>query len=187
MNEVTQLLPGAVAGEPGARDALYMLVYKELCVLARSNLARTDTCSQLDPPSLVNEAYLRMAHRRDLSFENRRAFFGYASRVMRAVILDYVRDRAADKRGGGVAAITLNTGIEDSAMQGCDLIAVDAALQSLARLDARGHDVFEMHFFAGMEVPDIGATLDISPATVKRDLRKARAFVFSELGLAPTP
>ncbi|MDB5969269.1 MAG: hypothetical protein JWQ90_1719 [Hydrocarboniphaga sp.] len=182
MAEVTHLLLGAAAGKSTARDALYTLVYDELRKLARHSLAQAAPCTQLDPCSLVNEAYLRMAHRQDLAFDSRHAFFAYAARVMRAVVVDHARGRHAEKRGGGAAAVTLTTSVEDNALCGIDLVAIDDALQVLARLDPRAHQVFEMHFFAGLAVDDIVTTLALSPATVKRELRKARAFVIGELG-----
>jgi len=180
MGDITRLLALSCEGDARAENALYALVYGELRTLARHHLRRECTVTQLDAAGLVSEAYLRLAGREGLAFENRASFFAYASRVMRNVVLDQVRERHADKRGGRVD-ITLTTSIEDSALQGPDLIAVDQALKALARVDARGHDVFEMHFFAGMAVDDICSAKALSPATVKRDLRKARAFLFHEL------
>ncbi len=189
MGDITTLLGQASGGDAHAENALFRAVYAELRVLARSNLWRERTVSELDPAGLVSEAYLRMNRRTDLAFENRSRFFAYASRVMRSVILDQVRERATDKRGGGVPDVTLSTSIEDAAFSGPDLVAIDHALKALKEIDARSHDVFEMHFFGGMTIPDIGNATDLSPATVKRELRKARAFLFDELGddRAPAP
>ena len=178
MGEITLLLASARAGDAAAENTLYARVYGELRSLARHHLRRQRTVTLLDATSLVHEAYLRLAGRDELAFENRAAFYAYASRVMRNVVLDQLRERAADKRGGGVAALTLSTSIEDSGLQGIDLLAVDQALGQLAKIDARSHDIFEMHFFGGLAVPEICGLRALSPATVKRDLRKARAFVF---------
>lgn len=187
MAEITSLLQRANAGEPSARAELYSRVYDELTALARQSLSREATVSQLDAHGLVHEAYLKLQARGDLAFENRRAFFAYAARVMRSVILDTLRSRVTVKRGGEQQAVTLDTSIEDTKGHGADLLAVDSALKALASLDARTHDIFEMHFFGGMSVEDICGVMELSPATVKRDLRKARAWLTSELGVSPDP
>jgi RNA polymerase sigma factor (TIGR02999 family) len=181
MADITLLLAEARGGDTRAENALFSAVYDELRVLARSTLWRERTVSQLDPAGLVSEAYLRM-NERDLAFDNRSRFFAYAARVMRSVILDRARERAAGKRGGGVREMTLPTSVEDGACSGPDLVAVDRALKSLAQFDPRGHDVFEMHFFGGMTVEEIACASGLSPATVKRELRKVRAFLFDAIG-----
>jgi RNA polymerase sigma factor (TIGR02999 family) len=181
MREITRLLQQAGPDEPAARSKLYSLIYDELNLLARRALSREATCTQLDAHSVVHEAYLRFANRGDLEFENRRAFFGYAARVMRSVVLDTLREQIADKRRGSRDVVTLSTSIEDRGLRATDLVAIDAALQSLAQVDSRSHDLFEMHFFAGMDVDDICEELELSPATVRRDLRKARAFVTRQI------
>ena len=181
MDDITRLLALATAGDAAAEGALYARVYDTLRALARAHLRRERAVTQLDAAGLVSEAYLRMSGQQHLAFENRRRFFAYASRVMRSVVVDHLREGRADRRGGGVGEVTLTTSVEDAALQGSHLLAVDQALKALARLDARGHDVFEMHFFAGMPVEDICSVKALSPATVKRDLRKARAFLFQEL------
>ncbi|MEP7300891.1 MAG: ECF-type sigma factor [Caldimonas sp.] len=182
MEDITRLLALAGEGDAAAENTLYARVYGELRTLARHHLRSVDGATQLDAAGLVSEAYLRMAGRHALEFENRHRFFAYASRVMRNVIVDHVRERATERRGGGGAAVTLTTSLEDGGLRGADLLAIDQALTTLARIDARGHDVFEMHFFAGMAVEDICAVKSLSAATVKRDLRKARAFVFQAIG-----
>src|ERR1700744_4750495 len=141
MGDITYLLAQASGGDTHAENALFHAVYAELRVLARSTLWRERTVSELDPAGLVSEAYLRMKRRPALPSENRSRFFAYASRVMRSVILDQVRERAADKRGGGVRDVTLSTSIEDGAVDGPDLVAVDRALTALKEIDARSHDV----------------------------------------------
>lgn len=180
--DITQLLERARAGEAKAADALFTRVYDELRGLARASLARQSTLTQLDAPSLVHEAYLRLASQPELPGANRRMFFAYAARVMRSVITDHVRARAADKRGGALEAVTLTTGIADVTISGAQLLALDAALESLRQIDPRGHDIFEMHFYGGLPVEDICAVTELSPATIKRELRKTRAFVFEEVG-----
>ncbi len=182
MGDITELIARASAGDAPARDELYASIYGELRTLARHHLRGEHAVTQLDPAGLVGEAYLRMAGQDALAFENRSRFFAYASRVMRSVVVDHVRERRAERRGGGEPALTLTTSLEDDALSGLDIIAVDEALKALARIDERGHDVFEMHFFAGVAIEDICRLKSLSPATVKRDLRKARAFLFQALG-----
>lgn len=182
MDEITRLLALVAEGDATAEGALYGRVYNELRTIARHHLHGERAVTQLDPAGLVSEAYLRIAGRSDLEFDNRHRFFAYASRVMRSVVVDHVREQQAERRGGGLGRVTLTTSLEDTGLQGPDLLAVDQALKALQRIDARGHDVFEMHFFAGMAVEDICAVKSLSPATVKRDLRKSRAFLFRELG-----
>lgn len=177
MGDITELLERARTGEADAEQALYARVYDELRGLARASLARQATLTQLDAPGLVHEAYLRLAAQEQLPGGNRRMFFAYASRVMRSVVTDYVRARGADKRGGAHQEITLTTGIADVEVSAAQLIAVDRALQTLRAIDPRGHDIFEMHFYSGLAVDDICALTDLSPATVKRELRKTRAYV----------
>jgi len=183
MGDITLLLAQARGGDTRAENALFTAVYQELRVLARSTLWRERTVTQLDAAGLVSEAYLRM-NERDLEFENRSRFFAYAARVMRSVILDRARERDADKRGGGVRALTLSRSSEGGACSCPDLLAIDRALKSLARLDPRGHDVFEMHFFGGMTVDEIACAAGLSTATVKRELRKVRAFLVDAVGVA---
>jgi len=161
---------------------LFAQVYDELRSLARQNLARQSTLTQLDAPGLVHEAYLRLAAQAELPGFNRRGFFAYASRVMRSVITDYARARAADKRGGALESVTLTTGIADVTISGAQLLALDRALESLEQIDPRGHGIFEMHFYGGLAVGDICELSGLSPATVKRELRKTRAFVLDEIG-----
>ncbi len=179
--DITELLDRVRGGDTGAERALYERVYGELRSLARQSLARNSTLTELDAPGLVHEAYLRLAAQPELPGGNRRMFFAYAARAMRSVVTDYVRARDADKRGGAQVAITLTTGIADVGIDAAQLVAVDRALDRLRRIDQRGHDLFEMHFYSGLSVEDIAELTTLSPATVKRDLRKSRAFVLDAL------
>ena len=185
--EITRLLAAAGGGDAQAGNALFNAVYGELRSLAHAALWHAPAPGELDARALVSEAWLRMNDRDGLAFASRNHFFAYAARVMRSVIVDQLREAAAAKRGGGLREVTLSTSIEDAALHGPGLVAVDRALKAFERVDARGHQVFEMHFFAGMAVDDICAATALSPATVKRDLRKARAFLFEELGPGARP
>ena len=178
--DITVVLNQAVGGDTQARERLYKLLYAELLRLARSHLAGASAVS-LNPSVLVHEAYLRMLRREAVPMRDRRAFFAYASSVMRSVLIDHVRERRADKRGGGEAPITLNTGVLGQAIAAEDFTRLNDALQSLRRIDGRCFQVVEMRYFAGMTEHDIADELAVSVPTVKRDWRKARAFLFEQL------
>jgi len=187
MGEITQLLDQARQGDPVSRELFFSRIYTELDGMARRHLGHADRFTMLDAPGLVHEVYLRLAQQGELPGQSRRAFLAYASRIMRNVVIDYVRSRKAQRNGGGREAITLNTGIAGHVLQEPGLLALGDALESLARLDERAHWVVEMRYFGGMEIEEIAEFLEISPATVKRDWQKARAFLLqslSEQGLA---
>ncbi len=161
-------------------DELGAITYDELMVIARSQLGRGNTVS-LDAPSIVHEAYLRLAQRSVLKSLERRQFYAYASRVMRAVVIDYVRERNAQKRGGGEMQVTLTTGIPGVDFNGSGIEELNSALNALAQIDDRSHRVVEMRYFAGLSEQEIADALNVSVPTVKRDWRKARAFLFDSM------
>lgn len=182
--EITELLKSAREGDREARDQLFQTVYGELRRLANIKLSGESTLTQLDAGSLVHEAYLRLQRLPDLPGADRRGFFAYAAGVMRSVIVDYVRERRAEKRGGDSPHLTLTSGLaEGEADSGPapDIEALDAAMQELAGVDARCHQIVEMRYFAGLTIDEISAVLGISEVTVKRDWRKARAFLLRVL------
>jgi len=177
---ITLILNRAVAGDDASRERVYALLYAELLRLARSHLSGSAAIS-LNPSALVHEAYLRMLRREATPVRNRRAFFAYASTVMRSVLVDHVRAGAADKRGGLFTPVTLTTGVLNSVAAEEDFSRLNDALDALRSVDARGFRVVEMRYFAGMTEEDIAGELEISVPTVKRDWRKARAFLFEQL------
>ena len=181
MSEVTLLLQRTRAGDESARESLYGLLYPELMRLARSHLARVGTLS-LDAPSLLHDAYLRLGVNQLLPDTNRQVFFAYASRVMRSVIVDYVRERNAQKRGGGVHNVTLTGGIAETIFTEHSTGDIEHALAALESVDARAYRVVEMRYFAGLTEEEIAEVLEVSVPTVKRDWRKARAFLYGQLG-----
>ncbi len=180
-HEVTRLLDAIAADEPSARDEFYRIVYNDLKRLARGHLSRQSTLTNLDAPALVNEAYLRLVHRGTLRVNNRAAFFGYASAVMRSVIIDYVRERAAKKRGGDVGFQTLTTGLAADYFVIDEVESLHEALQQLLRIDQRLHDVVEMRYFGGLSIEEVAQVMGVSAMTVKRDWQKARAYLFTTL------
>ncbi|HTE41588.1 MAG TPA: ECF-type sigma factor [Steroidobacteraceae bacterium] len=181
MGEITQLLDRARAGDGRARDDFFARVYAELDQLAKRKLAHQSQMTMLDAPGLVHEVYLRIAQHEDLPGQDRRSFLAYASRVMRSVIIDYVRTRKAQRHGGGQQLLTLNTGVANLNFSEPQLESLGDALESLESIDERAHRVVEMRYFGGMEIEEIAEFLAISPATVKRDWNKARAFLLHSM------
>ena len=179
-DDITGVLNQAVAGDAAARERVYALLYGELLRLARSHLAGSGAVS-LNPSAIVHEAYLRMLKRDATPLRDRRAFFAYASSVMRSVLIDHVRARATEKRGGGEAMLTLTTGVLQHAIASEDFTRLNDALLELRSVDDRCFQVVEMRYFAGMTEEDIATELAVSVPTVKRDWRKARAFLFEQL------
>jgi RNA polymerase sigma factor (TIGR02999 family) len=177
---LTLILNRALAGDDASRERVYALLYAELLRLAGSHLSGSGAVS-LNPSVLVHEAYLRMLRREATPMRDRRAFFAYASTVMRSVLVDHVRAGAADKRGGLFTPVTLTTGILNSVAAEEDFSRLNDALDALRSVDERGFRVVEMRYFAGMTEEDIASELDVSVPTVKRDWRKARAFLFEQL------
>jgi RNA polymerase sigma factor (TIGR02999 family) len=177
MTEITQLLTALAGGDAQARDRLYTLLYPDLKRLARSHLAGHAPMT-LEPAALIHEVWLKSAGREGAL--HRGQFFAHASKVMRSVIVDHVRERRADKRGGGVADVTLSTAAMDQ-LGAPDVLKLDEVLQTLERADDRAHQVVQMRFFGGLEMEEIAEVLGVSVPTIKRDWRKARAFLFDAL------
>ena len=177
MGEVTQLLEGARQGDKVALERFYARIYPELSVIARSQLGRQSPLTLIDAPSLVNEVYLRISRQESIPGDDRGTFLGYAARVMRSVIIDYVRARGAERRGGDRLRVTLATNVEEEQGNELDFEELGAELEYLERVDERAYRVVELRFFGGMEIEEIARFLDTSPATVKRDWTKARMFL----------
>jgi RNA polymerase sigma factor (TIGR02999 family) len=178
VGEITDQLQRAAAGDAAARERVYTLLYHELKRLARGHLSRAGAIT-LDPSALVHEAWLR-SHG-TAAGPHRAAFFAHASAVMRSVIVDHVRARSADKRGGGHAEVTLSTSAIDGLPAEPGVLQIDDALQALARIDERCHRVVEMRYFGGLTLEEIAGVLELSVPTLKRDWRRARAFLYDYL------
>jgi RNA polymerase sigma factor (TIGR02999 family) len=178
--DITLILNQALEGDDAARERIYALLYSELLRLARSHLGGSNVPS-LNPAALVHEAYLRMLGREAVPIRDRRAFFAYASTVMRSVLVDHVRAGRAEKRGGGEIAVTLTTGVLAGAAAQEDFGRLNEALEALRAVNERHFRVVEMRYFAGMTEEEIADELDVSVPTVKRDWRGARAFLFEQL------
>ncbi len=175
IGNISELIRRVNAGEPGAQDALFAAAYGELRKLARSRLRDGGRNTVLDTTALVHESYLRFLNVGQLRSDDRRAFFAYASRVMRSVIIDAVRERQAERRGGDLQRLTLNTQIIDNVPAGEDeLLQVHEALEMLAQAEPRLAKVVEMRYFGGYSEQEIAEALDITDRTVRRDWDKAR-------------
>jgi len=174
MTDISDLIARVNAGEPGAQDALFAAAYGELRKLARSRLRDGGRNTCLDTTALVHESYLRFVNGGQLRSDDRRAFFAYASRVMRSVIVDAVRERQAERRGGDLQRLTLNTQIADNLPAGEDeLLQVHEALVVLAQTEPRLAKVVEMRYFGGYSEAEIGEALELTERTVRRDWDKA--------------
>jgi RNA polymerase sigma factor (TIGR02999 family) len=179
---VTRLLAKVGAGNQAAFDEVFPLVYAELRRIAAREMRREKPGRTLQTTALVHEAYLRLLKDASLSFQNRAHFLGIASRAMREILIEHARARSARKRGGGAVRLTLDDLVASVSSPSVDVLALDEALQRLARLDERHARVVELRYFGGMSVEETAAALDLSPATVKRDWTLARAWLYRELG-----
>ena len=175
----------APQGGRNALDAFFPLVYDQLRDLAHGQLARFRPGDTLDTTALVHEAYIKLGNRSRPPFNDRRHFLSVAALAMRQIVVDYARQHAAQKRGGAASHIALDETIHspiDIDAQAVGLVALDAALDKLTRVDERLTRVVELRFFAGLSVDETAGVLDVSSATVKRDMRAARAFLHHEMG-----
>ena len=180
--ELSNLIRRVNAGVPGAQDALFAASYGELRKLARSRLYYGGRNTMLDTTALVHESYLRFVRNGQLRSDGRRAFFAYASQVMRSVIVDTVRERLAERRGGHLRRTTLDTAVSDSLPGGeGEALDVHEALHTLAEADPRLAKVVEMRYFGGYSETEIGETLQVNERTVRRDWEKARLLLASML------
>jgi len=167
-------------GDQRALDKLAPIVYEELRRLARHYLRGEHTGHSLQTTALVNEAYLRLVDYKRMRWENRAHFFAVSAQVMRRILVDHAR-RHNLKRGAGVQHVSL----EDTAVVGGtrsgDLVALDDAMQALARIDSRKAQVIELRFFGGLSVEETAEVLKVSPVTVMRDWSTARAWLYREM------
>lgn len=175
--DLTPLLHRA-GDDPAAFEALLPLVYQELRALAAARLRHERPDHTLQPTALVHEAYLKLAGGAARPFNDRGHFFRVAARAMRQVLVDHARARRTAKRDAAAAGSPV-TGPDGPGLD--DLLAVDAALDKLARLDARQARVIELRFFVGLGIEETATALGISPATVKRDWLVARAWLQHEI------
>lgn len=179
-NEVTQLLARWSGGDAAAREALLPLVYNELRRLAGRCLAGHQP-QTLQSTGLVHEAYLRLVGQTSLRAENRSHFLAIAARLMREILVDHARSRAAAKRGANCITLTFDEAIALPHRRELDVIALDDALNTLAALDPRQSKIVDLRFFGGLSIEETSEVLELSPATVKREWATARLWLQREL------
>ena len=185
--DVTQLLIAWGAGDREALDGLMPLVYDELRRLAGSYLRRERPDHTLQPTALVNEAYLRLIDQRHARLQNRAHFFAIVAKLMRRVLVDHARKYRAAKRGGGQHKVVLDEGIEATGQPDVDVVAVHEALERLAAIDLREAKIVELRYFGGFGTNETAEVCGISPATVRREWRTAKAWLRRELGRSQPP
>jgi RNA polymerase sigma-70 factor (ECF subfamily) len=178
--EVSQLLRAWSDGDQSALDRLAPIVYQELHRLARWHMSREHPGHSLQATALVNEAYMRLADYKHMGWQNRAHFFAVSAQVMRRILVEYAR-RHNLKRGGGVQHVSLDEAAVVGGDHAADLVALDDALKTLARLDPRKAQVVELRFFGGLSVPETAEVLKISSVTVMRDWNTAKAWLYREL------
>ena len=182
---ITLLLERWRGGDAAAAEQLMPLVYGQLRAIARRQLAHERSGHTLMPTDLVHEAYLKLSEGTPPDSTDRIHFFAIAARAMRQVLVDHERHRRADKRDGG-ERITLSSVDPPDPNQNVDLLALDEALHALEKVDARKARVIELRVFAGLDFDEVANVLEISRATLARDFRTARAWLYRALEL-PQP
>jgi RNA polymerase sigma factor (TIGR02999 family) len=180
--ELNQLLEAVRAGDAGAIDEVFTLTYSELRQMAHQRLHRARRVTSLDTTALVHECYLRLVRLGQLQTRDRSHFLAYAARVMRSIVVDFVRQRLAKRRGGDELHVTLGTDIRDSTTVSEEqIVRVDDALQELAALDPRLVQVVEMRYFAGFTVEQIAESRCVTTRTIRRDWQKARLLLYAAM------
>jgi RNA polymerase sigma-70 factor (ECF subfamily) len=178
-HEVTRLLREWAKGSKSALDALTPLVYAELRLLAGSYLRRERPGLTLQPTAVVHEAYLRLVEQTPPAWQNRSHFYGIAARLMRQILVDHARRRRAGKRAG--LTVPLVEMVDLHHERSADLVALDAALDELEKIDPRKCRAIELHYFGGLSMEEVAQALDISTVTVRRDMRAAETWLHREM------
>ena len=179
--QITLLLQDWSKGNKQAGDLVMAIIYAELHKLAESHLRRAQYAGTLQPTVIVHEAYLRLVARDLPDWQSRSHFFGIASRLMRQIVVDHARARAAVKRGGGQTPLELNEALKYSDANAGSVVALDDALQALATTDERKARILELRYFGGLTVEETAETVGISVATTVREARYAQAWLRREM------
>ena len=179
--EITELLARARGGEPERLAQVFEALYPELRRIAQARPAERG--ATLTPTVLVHEAFLRLTENHGLALADRRHFFACAARAMRCIVVDHARRRYADKRGGGLAPVTLDEHLPVGEEAGdSDVFALDQALDQLERVSPRQREVVELQFFAGLTYAEIGELIGCAERTAKREWERGRAFLYAQMG-----
>jgi len=180
-HELTQLLVDWSNGDTAALEKLLPLIEQELRRLAHRYMSRERAGHTLQTTALVNEAFVRLVNRRNVNWQNRAHFFGIAASLMRTILVDHARSHACAKRGGGAFNLELDETMIVSKQKASEVLALDDALNELARLDPQQSRVVELRFFGGLTVEETAEVLHVSPATIKREWSTAKAWLYHEL------
>ena len=181
VSDVTGLLVAWGNGEAKAHGALMDAVYGELHRLAGAHLRRERADHSLPPTALVHEAYLKLVDQKRVRWQNRAHFFAIAAQTMRRILIDHARSRRYEKRGGGARALPLDEAALLTDERAGELVALDEALAALEKVDPRKARVVELRYFGGLSVEEAAEVLKVSPDTVGREWRRARAFLLREM------
>lgn len=176
--EVSQLLRDWSDGDRSALDKVMPVVYQELRRLARHHMRNERAGHTLQTTALVNEAYLRLADYRSMRWQSRAHFFAGAAQVMRRILVEHARSRNFAKRGGGAQKVSLDEAAVVSAGRSAEVIAVDEALIELESWDPRKSRIVELRFFGGLSIEETAEVLKVSPTTVQREWRSAKAWLY---------
>jgi RNA polymerase sigma-70 factor (ECF subfamily) len=179
--EITRLLVAWGEGDQSALAELTALVYEELHRLAHHYMSGERDGHTLQTTALVNEAYVRLIDWKNVRWQNRAHFFAVSAQLMRRILVDFARSRDSNKRGAGARAVALDEAELVADDKGTDMVAIDDALNALAKLDARQSRVVELRFFGGLSIEETAEVLQVSAATVRRDWSLARAWLRREL------
>jgi len=176
--EITRLLADWNAGDAEALERLAPLVYTELRRIARRQIGREREGHTLQATALVNEAYLRLAGGGGLAVQDRAHFYAVCAQVMRHVLVDHARAHARDKRGGGAVHVPLDEAANAAGQGAAELVALDEALRGLEEVDPQKARVVALRYFAGLSIEETAEVLGISPTTVRREWRRAKAWLY---------
>jgi RNA polymerase sigma factor (TIGR02999 family) len=179
--DVTALLKAWEGGDRAALDRLIPLVYEQLYRIARRHMRGERHATTLQPTALVNEAYLRLIDVRQVHWQDRAHFFGVSAEMMRRILVEAARSRGRQKRGGSAVRVSLDESIDRGIARADELVALDDALNTLAGFDPRKARVVELRFFGGLSVEETAEVLRISPQSVMRDWKLARAWLTGQL------
>ena len=179
--QITAQLIAWSHGDATALDEVIRAVYQELRRMADRYLRQERPGHTLQPTALVHEAWLRLIDQTQVNWHNRAQFFGVAAQMMRRILVDHAKTKHRDKRGGTAAKLPLDEVMNLSQARAADLVALDDALTSLAEVDARKCRVVELRFFGGLSVEETAEVLGVSPQTVLRDWKLAKAWLYQEI------
>ena len=179
--DITSLLASAEHGDHEASSAVFTALYQELHRLARRELAKRGGGVTLSATTLLHDAYLNIAGREGTAFPDRNRFMGYASRVMRGIIIDYARSRQAQKRGGQFEITSLKTDVADKVADAAELTRISDVLDELATVDGKLSRIVDLKFFCGFSFIEIAGMMGVSERTVQRDWDKARIYLHQRL------